>query len=320
MGVIYQLTFFVALGLLAIVVTIFVFAVSLLGRAIEAASITEKEKLTERKENNIRAMEIIQEDIEKARKSGEIPTELTHKLEKLEKENKKFEMEMSKIRKAPEALTVRGGVFCTGVFLIAALVLSGMAWYFSLDENVNIIIPQAFWILGLAAIGYGIYRICKSLKVIQDVAVTSEEAWVRKTIEAFKIAEREIDEEKRPQVQLTFRNVKFPLEMPIDSEVTIESIVKVIKGDFVENVEVHIIVPPGFGLLNEKKTHRLSLGSTYPNYVFTTWEPGSMVQGILYARKTTIKSPSTVGNFKIIYAIVGRGLAVQRNYLEFIVK
>ena len=37
-GVVYQLTFFLALGLLAIVITIFVFAVSQVGRATESAS------------------------------------------------------------------------------------------------------------------------------------------------------------------------------------------------------------------------------------------------------------------------------------------
>jgi len=46
MGVIYQLTFFLALGLLAILITIFVFAISSLGRAIEVAT-KEQEKATE---------------------------------------------------------------------------------------------------------------------------------------------------------------------------------------------------------------------------------------------------------------------------------
>ena len=56
MSAIYQLTFFLALGLLAIVVTIFVFAISLLGRAMETAARSEKDKVAERKANNVEEM------------------------------------------------------------------------------------------------------------------------------------------------------------------------------------------------------------------------------------------------------------------------
>ena len=66
MGVIYQLTFFLALGLLAIVVTIFVFAVSLLGRAMESARESEKEKTKERRTNNAKEMAAIKKEIEEA--------------------------------------------------------------------------------------------------------------------------------------------------------------------------------------------------------------------------------------------------------------
>jgi uncharacterized membrane protein YhiD involved in acid resistance len=67
MGVIYQFTFFLALGLLAIVITVFVFAVSLLGRAMEAAVRSENEKLAERKKNNAKEMASIKKRDRKSR-------------------------------------------------------------------------------------------------------------------------------------------------------------------------------------------------------------------------------------------------------------
>lgn len=49
MGVVYQLTFFLALGLLATVITIFVFAASQIGRATESASKEQQDILLEQK-------------------------------------------------------------------------------------------------------------------------------------------------------------------------------------------------------------------------------------------------------------------------------
>lgn len=49
MGVVYQLTFFLALGLLAIVITIFVFAVAQLGRATEVSSKQQQDILLKQK-------------------------------------------------------------------------------------------------------------------------------------------------------------------------------------------------------------------------------------------------------------------------------
>ena len=70
MGAVYQLTFFFGLVLLAIFITVFVFAVSLLGRAMEAAATVERSKVEERKENNIKEMSAIRKEIQKAKKKG----------------------------------------------------------------------------------------------------------------------------------------------------------------------------------------------------------------------------------------------------------
>jgi Flp pilus assembly protein TadB len=218
MGTIYQLTFFLGLGLLAIVITIFVFAVSLLGRAMEAAARSEKDKLAERRKSNTEQMAAIRKEIEEAEAKGQIPKGLTRKLDKLEKKDKKFEKEQSKIRKAPELLTAKGGVYYTCVFLVITLVTSGVALYLSTLKDMNFLIPLLIWIAGLITAGYGIYRICQSLRVIQSVAVTSEEAWLKRTIDAFKIAEKELEEEKRPEITLKYLNVSFPLKLKPDSE------------------------------------------------------------------------------------------------------
>ena len=160
MDIIYQLTFYLALALLAILITVFVFAVSLLGRALATAAVSEREKITERKVSNAKEMAAIKKEIEKAEAKGEIPKGLRQTLEVLERKDKKFSKELVRIRKAPELLTVKGGVVHPGGFLVAALILSGGAW---LLRGVGIATPVTLWLLGMAAIIYGVLRVYKSL-------------------------------------------------------------------------------------------------------------------------------------------------------------
>lgn len=322
MGTIYQLTFFFALGLLAVIITIFVFAVSLLGRAMEAAARSERDKVAERKANNVEEMAAIRKEIQEAEASGQIPKGLTRKLDKLEKRDKKFVKELSKIRKAPESLTARRGVFYPCAFLVAALVLNGAAWYLSSVENINWAIPVSIWIIALAAIGYSIYRICKSLSVIQAVAITSEEAWIKKTIEAFKIAEKELQEEKRPQISLQFKDIDFPLEIQSDSEITLRMEIKLEKGDYLQHGEIHLAFPVGFSFpnLEEKDTYTTSADHPVPNYICAIWEFEKVISGLLYYKNIIVKSPSTPGNFKMVCRISGIGLETQYIEEDVIVK
>lgn len=322
MGVIYQLTFFLALGLLAIVITIFVFAVSLLGRAMEAAAKSEQEKLAERRENNAKEMAAIKAEIEKAEASGQIPTGLTRKLKKLEKRDKKFDKELGKIRGSPKLLTVKGGVVPIGVCLLVAISLTGVAWYFWYLYTIDIFIwidPVFIWIVGLAAILYSIFRIYRTLKTIESVAITSEEAALKKTVEAFKIAQKELEEERRPELKLTLKDKKFPLHVKADSEVPLNLSLYISKGDFAEDVDIHICLPPGFGFPN-LVTYTLGPEHDYPNYIGTTWEKPEVIKGEIYNKSINIKTPPTAGSYKIVFYKLCRGFAAEPVEQEIIVE
>ena len=246
MGIIYQLTFFVALAVLAILITIFVFAVSLLGRAMEAAARSEHEKVLERKESNVKEMATIREEIEEAEASGQIPKGLTRNLEKLEKKDKKFEKELSKIRKAPELLTVKGGVLPSSAPLLGALILTGAAWYLSNLQIFTWIVPVLIWILGIVATGYSIFRIYQSLNVIEGVAITSEEAALLRETEALKRTFRELEEDKKPKLALIFQDKKPPFHIGTDEELTIKFTLDCTQGDVARKPEVYLAAPPGF--------------------------------------------------------------------------
>jgi ABC-type multidrug transport system fused ATPase/permease subunit len=320
--VIYQLTFFLALGLLAIVITVYVFAVSLLGRAMEDAVRSENEKLAERKKNNAKEMASIKKEIEEAEDSGQIPKGLIKKLKKLEKKDNKFDKELAKIRKAPKLLTVNGGVIPPGIPLLVAIIFSGIAGYFWYLYTIDIFIwidPVFFWIVSLVAIIYSIFRIYCSLKVIESVAITSEEAALKKTVEAFKIAQEELEDERRPELSLKLKDKKFPLQAKANSEMPLRFELSLSKGDFAEDIDIHICLPPGFGFPN-RDTYTLGIDHDYPDYIVTTWEIPKVIKGLAYPKAIDIKTPPTAGSYNIVFYKRCKGLAADPVEEEIIVE
>ena len=321
-GIVYQLTFFVALGLLATVVTIFVFAVSLLGRAIEVAA-KEQEKTTKDQKDaiEIEIAKILKQisSLRKKKSIGKELQELEKRLKKLRKQDEEFARKLGRIVKAPELLTVKGGVVPTTSYILGALILSGVAYYLFTIENLLWLIHVLIWILGFAAIGYSIFRIYQSLKVIESIAITSEEAALKRTIESFKIAQKELEEEKKPELRLTFKGKKFPLHVKVDSEVSLPLDLRIHKGDFAENVKVYISASPGLDFSGED-TSTMPSDSDYPNYIYMTWNVGEVIKGLVAHKTITIKSPPTAGSFNIIYWIFCKGFRTKPTELEIVVE
>lgn len=324
MEVIYQMTFFLALGLLAIVITVYVFAVSLLGRAMEAAVRSENEKLAERKKNNAKEMASIKKEIEEAEDSGQIPKGLIRKLKKLEKIDKKFGKELAKIRRAPKLLTVKGGIIPPGISLLVAIILSGIAGYFWYLYTMDIFIwidPAVFWIASLVAVLYSIFRIYCSLKVIESVAITSEEAALKKTVEAYKMAQKELEDERGPgpELAITLKDKNFPFHAKANSEVPLHLSLSVSKGGFAEEIDIHIGLPPGFNF-PKRKTYTLDSDHDYPNYLVTEWEIPKVLKGLSYSNVIDIKTPPTAGSYNIVFYKLCKGFAAEPVEKEIIVE
>jgi ABC-type multidrug transport system fused ATPase/permease subunit len=326
MGVVYQWTFFLALGLLAIVITVFVFAVSLLGRALEAAVKSENEKLAERKENNAKEMASIKKEIEKAEAKGEIPKGLTRRLEQLEKKDKKFGRELAKIRRAPKLLTVKGGIIPPGVSLLVALILSGVAWYFWYLSTTQIFIwmvwiePVFIWIVSLVAIGYSIFRIYQCLRVIESVAITSEQAALLKETEALKKVFRELEEERKPELQLKFEK-QPPFHVKVNSETKLQFKVWLMKGDTAENVMVGFHFPPGFSFPRREFATQDADHPTIPNFVSARVDYNlPITRGAAILKDLVVKAPSKVGEFQAYYNLTCRGFCSEDKEFKIIVE
>jgi len=317
MEVIYQLTFFLALALLAILITVFVFAVSLLGRALETAARNERQKITERKENNAKEMAAIKKNIEKAEAEGEIPKGLARKLDDLERKDKNYDKELSRIRRAPELLTVRVGVVHPGICLTLALILSGGAWFY---RDIGTAAPITLWLLGLAAIVYSGFRILCSLRVIESVAITSEAEAERRLARAVKAALIEVEEEKRPELLLEFREEQPPVYIKSGAEKTIKFGVSLEKGDVARKPEVDFFAPAGFTFPGKKVNIQPSTKRKIADHITSRVKLEDITRAVRNIAEITIKAPSQKGKFTILYRLHCEWFASEYEEFEVIVE
>ncbi len=315
-GILYQLTFFLALGLLAIVVTIFVFAVSQVGRATEAASKEQQNILLGQKEAKGQQIEEIQKQLEEAREAGHLDeARLLAELQNTKEKITGYDAQLKHLQERIILIRRRGAVVCPGVFFLAALALTLTASGLADGQN---FVALPLWIISIVALVFGGYRVFRTLGAIEEVTITSQEA-TDKLPEAVKAALVALEEEKRPELYLIFKGKEFPLRVKADSEVKLKLELRMRRGEFAEDISVHICLSPGFDFLNQV-TYTLD-SNDYPNYTCIRWElTGRLVRGLQANKTITVKSPPTKGSFKIVYYIFCMGYRSEPTELDIIVE
>lgn len=312
-AIISQATFFLCIALLAIVVTIFVFASSLLGRAVEAHR-DDQEKLNKEKEELLtRRREDLQSKLQRSVTAEDI-SQLKEEIEKLEAEIAKIKKKSENIKKSYEVFEVKGGVFYPALCLLASLVLSGVAWSlaqawigFNLGSSFIPYTPM-LWILALLAMGCGIDRLYLSLRKIQEVAVTSDEAALRRTVQAFKTAQTEIEEGKRPKIILDFEGEQPPFSVKTGSTLAMTFSLRLIQGDVARKPEIAFFVPQGFAFLNSIYPHTIDPQPStfkYPNYLCIFLNPKKDYKsGVNYLGKLDLQTPAQKSDFTLAYRLI----------------
>jgi hypothetical protein len=302
-GIVYQLTFFLVIGLLAIVVTIFVFAVSQVGRATEAASKEQQDILLGQKEAKEQQIEEIQKQLEEARKAGHLDeARLLAELQNTREKITGYDAQLKHLQERIILIRRRGAVVCPGAFFLTALVLTLVASGLAGSQN---FVALPLWIVSIGTLVFGGYRVFRTLGAIEEVTITSREA-MEKLPEVVKAALIALEEAKKPELSLTFKGKTFPLHVKADSEVSLPLALEVYKGEFAEDIAVHICAPPGFGF-PDRDTYTLPEDHDYPNYVGTIWYREKAMRGLRYQNTVTMKAPSKKGTFKIAYYIFCRG-------------
>jgi hypothetical protein len=250
MDIVFESLIFLNIGLLAITITVFVLAVSLLGRAVRLSV----EKMAEAEENlrkktaeNIKAM---RESLGKTKPESGILTrqpEINKLLQDLNKQ-RKIESAIGRriwwTRLKPKFMSVILGVIMPSLCFIGSMSLGIIARYELNIEPSTLTSPYLYLMIVLLALG--ICLVFVALKVIEGVAVTSEDVGYMREKEVFLSALDEHDESKRPMLVLTWHDTKPPFKVPSGSTINVEYVVGMTKGRIADSVVIGIHLPAVF--------------------------------------------------------------------------
>ena len=313
-GVVAQAIFFLASALLAVTITIFVFAASLLGRAVEAKSREEEElRNSGEKELELKASEA-QKELEELKNVG--MKDDSHAGKALaavlvaEASKAKYGKESKRIIGEYSVFTARGGVVYPAIFFLSSIILNIFAWSLAATKSETFVIGTdsflsapfqiVFIIASLLLLGIGIKRLIISLEKIQKVAITSEEAALKRNVEAFKIAQRELESENKPELKLSIVEPKQPIRMAGGSEVAIKCELTLVHGKIAEHVQVFIMVPTGFSFTDTIRTYTWG-----KDYIGITEEIDSaIISGVIQKLEQKIKAPTKTGKFNLVFYVV----------------
>ena len=298
-SVLYQASTFLATALLAIVITIFVFASSLLGRAIESAAKEEEKKRHEQDKEIAAKVRGAREALNKAIKGTGKFEAARKSLNDLEKQKRNLERETKRISRSYEVFTRQGGVLHPGCCFLLAAIFGGIAW--AVGEGTWQWIGFTLWGLSLVAIGYGLYRIYLGLGSIESVAKTSEEAALKRTMEAFRLALKLHDDEKKPELKLKFKH-GLPLHLRKQSEENIEFSISVMHVPIVHGVEVWFLAPDGFDFPGQSTWHQ-DTDYRIPNAITCKHAMNDLRAGQKHSRSIKVKTPNKADDFTLEYRI-----------------
>lgn len=319
MVAVYQLIFFLALGLLAISITVFVLAVSLLGRAISLAIGAQDKVNKENRKADAEKIEEIQGELEKAKTENRLLDikRLGKDINSLKWKRWIKNWKIKWIQAKPELLGSVWGAFIPGAFFLASIIFSIFAIF---NGSGTPEISPYMWI-AIATTGIGICFVCLSLKVIGEVARTSEEVAFKRDVDMFETSLKQFEEEKRPQLDFQFRDELPPLSVKADSEITIKYGVALNKGEYADDVRVAFFLPKGFGFPDAKTTIQPLDHNITPGYITAHNEHGDpILAGIRQVTSLRIKVTSKAGKYKAYYRVFCKGAVGEYEGFEIVVE
>jgi uncharacterized membrane protein YhiD involved in acid resistance len=305
MDTVFEALLFIAIGLLGINITIFVLAVSLLGRAIKIS-------LQEQKDVQEKAKKEIDDKIEEAKNTPDVEGRQKY-IEELTRIQQQHQKKLNWIKTKPTFLQVNGGGLVPAVSFLISIVFCILARY-SLSQNPNdssVIVLLCGTILFILV---GIFITYLILKVIESVAVTSDETAFVREAEALKKAMIEVEDAKKTELRLDFSHSKPPFKIKINSETEISCDLFVKKGYSAKNPEIVFWIPKEFSIIRGLEPIP-TRNSRYPDYVSFCKSFTDFIRPFGRNVQFTIKAPSTFGVFHGVYRISCEGFV--SGYTEF---
>lgn len=315
--IVYQVTVILAIALLAVVVTIFVFASSLLGLAVESASKEEEDKRAQQDSRIGKQVEQARTELDQAAAGTGEFEQAEKTLKALIDQKKEFEKETERIRQGYEVFRPKGGVLYPSIPILISLVLSALAWGLGMDTHQSL--SLCLWGISVAALGFGFYRIYYGLKKIERVAVTSEQAALMRMTKALGVALEKHDEAVKPELELEFEERKPPFHVKKESTLSIPFELEVVKGSIVKKPEVWFFAPQDFSF-PDQKTWSQDVDFEIPSARTYKEQFPDVLPGATRVGRLKLKAPAQTGTFTLGYSMHYEGCKGELQNFEVVVK
>lgn len=289
---------FLAIG---IVVTIFVFTVTLLGRATKLAK--ENKSRIEQK-NKADTEDIISEL--KAQLSGKSPNtkRVLNEVLKLETKQKYNEKKLNEIEKKYKYLGLKDGVINPSIYFVLSIITQNV--------TANITGLDKMWQICLFSVSFitlffGVKKVIATLNAIEEVSTNTDGYSEDQIARAVTKSMRAIENEKTPHPFVKFYE-KPPFVFKANSNVSISFRVdlKSPGGAEAKNVRVWLLFSPEIKIKEDDRYKKPFVQSgtfkPLPNANTVIYEFNSIKKHILHKGKINIETPSE-GNYKMLYSV-----------------
>lgn len=299
-GPIHELIFWLAITLLVVTVTVFVLAVSLLGRAIEKARAdrqrTEGENLDQLEKQKSEA----QAELQKATTKEKVKR-FKRTVSKIEKMMKKAEADLTTAERGYVPLSVHGCVLYPGLLLLGSLVINTLGASLagssaSVQFDMRGALVLFIWALAAIAIVIAIKQIYRTLTLVQEVALTTEEGYQKRTVEAFPEALARHEEIKTPRLSLNFEEPS-PFNFKPGEEREMAFKVRLTRDDIAQDSQVCFFAPEGFDFPGLATTRAYARYGSLSKAVVARVHLGDIKSGITIRRSVRIKAPDKLSGY-----------------------
>jgi len=323
MTAIYDATIFLNIALLAIAVSVFVLAASLLGRALEISRHEEEKLLAEVQKEENETLKRLNEEQTKA--SGEVTKgRIKQEIQSHEKRRGENERKLVGVKRTYGLIGVKAAVTYPAIFFIVSLSLGAVARLIDSASEVNLFgfelsgTPPFIWALSLFSLAWGLRRVYECLMVVQRVAITSEEAQHGRMTAALRTALEAHDEARRAKLALRFTGAEPPFAIASNAQQKIQFKVQLEQGDIGKEAAVHFLAPQGFEFPGVTCSTRESSYLILPGYLEAVVDVGDVYRGLSYRRTIELKAPSQAGEYKLCYCLFCEGF--EGKLEEFLVR
>lgn len=307
--------------LIAAVIAVFTFAVTLLGKTIQISKDEEAKMELERSQTFQERISDLQNRLEEAKKKGN-SKDLEQELAALRKERLSYDSKFKTIKGKYSSLNFNEAVLRPGLFFLLALLLGQLGKLIALNY-----IGIAVFVLSVACVFMGLWFFARTLNLIQEVSLcpTKEVPSVMEKLpemikEAFRAYGQEQKEQTSEKLKISFSNPE-PFSCAVSEEYELKFRVSLAQGKVIRNVDVWFFLLDEFKLIKPSEAVSWMQEDDYklPNKKTVKVPIGDMSIGPYTSSSIKFRAPSVPGKYPLYYRLYGEGYRDDRASIEIVV-